>query len=280
LLKCGGWYGPDTAAYSLWKVPFVRRLGVGAHRLFFVLGLPDHVTACLFDLDGVLTQTAKVHDAAWTEMFNNFLRSWSDRTGEPYVPFDPVDDYNSYVDGRPRADGVRTFLASRGIKLPEGSPDDSPSVETVYGLGNRKNEILLKVIHTQGVQVYEGSVRYLRAARDAGLDRAVVSASANCAEVLEAAGIADLLEVRIDGRVAAELGLRGKPHPDTFLAAARQLGVSPHQAAVFEDAVAGVEAGRAGEFGYVVGVDRVGHADALLRHGASIVVNDLSELLA
>jgi beta-phosphoglucomutase family hydrolase len=244
------------------------------------LGLPDHVTACLFDLDGVLTQTAKVHDAAWTQMFNDFLRSWSNRTGEPYVPFDSADDYNSYVDGRPRADGVRTFLASRGVRLPDGNPNDPPSADTVYGLGNRKNEMLLKLIRTQGVEVYEGSVRYLQAARDAGLGRAVVSASANCAEVLEAAGIADLLEVRIDGRVAAEQGLRGKPHPDTFLAAARQLGVSAHQAAVFEDAVAGVEAGRAGEFGFVVGVDRVGHAEALLQHGASIVVKDLSELLS
>lgn len=245
-----------------------------------MLGLPDHVTACLFDLDGVLTQTAKVHDAAWTEVFNEFLRSRADRTGETYLPFDPADDYNSYVDGLPRAAGVRTFLASRGIHLPEGHPDDPPSAPTVNGLGNRKNEMLLRVLKTQGVEVYEGSLRYLRAARDAGLDRAVVSASANCAEVLTAAGIADLLEVRVDGRVAAEQGLRGKPQPDTFLAAARQLGVPAAQAAVFEDALAGVEAGRAGEFGYVVGVDRVGHADALRQHGASIVVKDLSELLS
>lgn len=259
--------------------PFGRRSRARAHRLFSVLGLPDHVTACLFDLDGVLTQTAKVHDAAWTEMFDAFLRARSDRTGEPYVPFDPANDYNSYVDGLPRADGVRTFLRSRGIHLPEGNPDDPPSADTINGLGNRKNELLLKVIETQGVEVYEGSLRYLRAARDAGLDRAVVSASANCAQVLTAAGIADLLEVRIDGTVAARQGLRGKPHPDTFLAAARQLGVPASQAVVFEDAIAGVEAGRAGEFGFVVGVDRVGHADALLHHGASIVVKDLSELL-
>jgi beta-phosphoglucomutase family hydrolase len=245
-----------------------------------VLGLPDHITACLFDLDGVLTRTAKVHDAAWTEMFNDFLRARADRTGEPYVPFDPADDYNSYVDGRPRADGVRTFLASRGIELPEGNRDDPPSAETVYGLGNRKNEKLLAVLKADGVEVYPGSVRYLQAARDAGLDRAVVSASANCAEVVEAAGLADLLEVRVDGLVAAEQGLRGKPEPDTFLAAARMLGVPPERAAVFEDAVAGVEAGRAGRFGYVVGVDRVGHADELRRHGASIVVQDLAELLS
>jgi beta-phosphoglucomutase family hydrolase len=237
------------------------------------------VSACLFDLDGVLTQTAKVHDAAWTEMFDDFLRARSARTGEPFVSFDPDDDYNTYVDGRARADGVRTFLASRGIELPEGKPDDPASTETINGLGNRKNEILLKVIQTRGVESYEGSMRYLRAAREAGLDRAVVSASANCREVLAAAGLSDLLEVRVDGIVAAEQSLRGKPHPDTFLAAARELGVSPDCAAVFEDAIAGVEAGHAGGFGYVVGVDRVGHADALLAHGASIVVKDLSELL-
>src|SRR5258705_3867363 len=206
---------------------FGERFRVRAHTLFGVLGLPDHVTACLFDLDGVLTQTAKVHDAAWTETFNEFLRSRSDRTGEPFVPFDPAGDYNSYVDGRPRADGVRTFLASRGIELPDGDPDDPPSAETVYGVGNRKNDMLLKVLREKGVEVYEGSVRYLRAARDAGLDRAVVSASANCEAVVEAAGIADLLEVRIDGQVAMEHGLRGKPAPDTFLAAARLLGVPP-----------------------------------------------------
>jgi beta-phosphoglucomutase family hydrolase len=245
-----------------------------------VLGLPDHITACLFDLDGVLTKTAKVHDAAWTEMFNDFLRSRADRTGEPYVPFDSADDYNSYVDGRARADGVRTFLASRGIQLPEGDPDDPPSAETVNGLGNRKNERLLAVLREQGVEVYPGSVRYLQAARDAGLDRAVVSASANCAAVIEAAGLSDLLEVRVDGVVATEQHLRGKPAPDTFLAAARMLGVPPEQAAVFEDAVAGVEAGRAGRFGCVVGVDRVGHAEALRAHGASIVVDDLAELLS
>ena len=268
---------PDVRPRYGW---FVRHRAPGAHTLFGVLGLPDHITACLFDLDGVLTQTAKVHDTAWTEMFNDFLRSWSDRTGKPYVPFDSADDYNSYVDGRPRADGVRTFLASRGIELPDGRPDDPPSAETVYGLGNRKNQILLKVIRTQGVEVYEGSVRYLKAARDAGMDRAVVSASANCAEVVDAAGIADLLEVRIDGQVAAAEGLRGKPYPDTFLAAARLLGATPAHAAVFEDAVAGVEAGRAGGFGCVVGVDRVGHADALAQHGASIVVKDLAELLS
>jgi len=244
-----------------------------------VLGLPDRVTACLFDLDGVLTRTAVVHDAAWAQVFDDFLRSRASETGTAFVPFDRDEDYNLYVDGRPRADGVRTFLASRGITLPEGSPDDPPSAPTVHGLGNRKNVVLLDVIHREGVQAYDGSVRYLHAARDAGLRRAVVSASANCADVLRAAGIADLLEVRVDGVVAAAQGLRGKPEPDTFLAAARLLGVEPERSAVFEDAVAGVQAGRAGGFGAVIGVDRVDHADELRAGGASIVVKDLSELL-
>ena len=245
-----------------------------------MLGLPDAVSACLFDLDGVLTQTARVHDAAWTAMFDDFLRARARGAGEAFVPFDPAEDYNRYVDGRPRADGVRTFLASRGIELPEGSPDDPPTAQTVHGLGNRKNVALLELIRTQGVEVYPGSVRYLEAARAAGLRRAVVSASANCADILTAAGLDHLLEYRVDGVVAARDGLRGKPHPDTFLAAARALGVAPAQAAVFEDAVAGVQAGHAGGFGYVVGVDRVQHADALRAEGASIVVNDLAELLA
>jgi beta-phosphoglucomutase family hydrolase len=244
-----------------------------------VLGLPDQVTAFLFDLDGVLTRTAVVHDAAWAQVFDDFLRSRASETGTAFVPFDRDEDYNRYVDGRPRADGVRTFLASRGITLPEGSPDDPPTALTVHGLGNRKNVVLLDVIHREGVQAYEGSVRYLHAARDAGLRRAVVSASANCADVLRAAGITDLLEVRVDGVVAAAEGLRGKPEPDTFLAAARLLGVEPERAAVFEDAVAGVQAGRAGGFGAVIGVDRVDHADELRAGGASIVVKDLSELL-
>ena len=241
-----------------------------------MLGLPDNVTACLFDLDGVLTQTAKVHAAAWKQIFDEFLRA---RTGPGFAPFTD-EDYNAYVDGRPRADGVRTFLVSRHIELPEGTPDDAPDAHTINGLGNRKNEVLLDLIHTQGVQPYPGSVRYLQAARDAGLLRAVVSASANCADVLAAAGLTDLLQVRIDGVVAAQRGLKGKPAPDTFLAAARELGVPAGEAAVFEDAIAGVQAGRAGGFGAVVGVDRVHHADALRANGASIVVSDLTELLA
>jgi beta-phosphoglucomutase family hydrolase len=243
------------------------------------LGLPSRIRACLFDLDGVLTQTARVHAAAWKEMFDAFLRERAARTAEPFVPFDAVADYTRYVDGKPRYDGVRSFLASRGIRLPEGHPSDSPSAETVYGLGNRKNDLVLALLKRDGVQVYEGSVRYVRAARDAGLRRAVVSASANCREVLEAAGIEDLFEVRIDGIVVEQRNLRGKPAPDTFLAAAKELGAQPEEAAVYEDALAGVEAGRAGKFGFVVGVDRAGQREALVEHGADVVVSDLAELL-
>ena len=244
-----------------------------------MLGLPSTVQACLFDLDGVLTQTAKTHAAAWKEMFDAFLRARAVRTGESFLPFDAVEDYNEYVDGKPRYDGVRSFLASRGIALPEGDPRDPPSAETIAGLGNRKNELVLALIHRDGVETYDGSVRYVHAVREAGLHRAVVSSSANCREVLEAAGIADLFEVRIDGLVAAREHLQGKPAPDTFLAAARALDVQPSQAAVFEDALAGVAAGQAGRFGFVVGVDRVGQADALRAHGADIVVSNLAELL-
>jgi beta-phosphoglucomutase family hydrolase len=244
-----------------------------------MLGLPSPIQACLFDLDGVLTQTAKVHAAAWKEMFDAFLRTRSERAGEPFVPFDAVEDYDEYVDGKPRYDGVRSFLASRGIVLPEGDPSDPPGAETVAGLGNRKNDLVLALIRRDGVTAYDGSVRYVRAVRDAGLRRAVVSSSANCREVLAAAGIEDLFEVRIDGIVARREHLNGKPAPDTFLAAARELGVEPARAAVFEDALAGVAAGRAGGFGFVVGVDRVGQADALRDHGADIVVSDLAELL-
>ncbi|WP_329018337.1 beta-phosphoglucomutase family hydrolase [Micromonospora rifamycinica] len=244
-----------------------------------MLGLPAHVTACLFDLDGVLTPTATVHNAAWKQTFDDLLRRHAEAGGEPFRPFDPGPDYRRYVDGRPRADGVRTFLASRGITLPEGSPDDPPDAETVNGVGNRKNVVLLDRIHHDGVEAYPGSVAYLKAAERAGLRRAVVSASANCRDVVAAAGLEPLLEVRVDGLVARAEGLRGKPHPDTFLAAAELLGVAPADAAVFEDALAGVAAGRAGGFGYVIGVDRVGQADELRAHGADVVVTDLGDLL-
>jgi beta-phosphoglucomutase family hydrolase len=244
-----------------------------------MLGLPDGVTACLFDLDGVLTQTAKVHAAAWKQMFDAFLRERAERDGTPFVPFDAHADYDEHVDGKPREAGVRDFLATRGIVLPEGSADDPPEAETVHGLGTRKNALVLELIARDGVEPYAGSVRYLKAARDAGLRRAVVSSSHNCHDVLVAAGIEELLEERVDGHVAQEQGLKGKPAPDTFLAGARLLGVEPRQAVVFEDALAGVEAGRAGRFGFVIGVDRVGHRDALAAHGADVVVNDLEELL-
>jgi beta-phosphoglucomutase family hydrolase len=244
-----------------------------------VLGLPEGIRVCLFDLDGVLTKTAKVHAAAWEEMFDAYLRERAARTAEQFVPFDPVADYDEYVDGKPRYEGVQSFLLARGIELPRGEPSDPPDSETIDGLGNRKNEIVLRLIHEQGVEAYEGSVRYVRAARDAGLRRAVVSSSTNCRDVLVAAGIEDLFEVRIDGVVAEREHLRGKPAPDTFLAGARALGARPEEAAVFEDALAGVAAGRAGAFGFVVGVDRVGQADALREHGADVVVSDLDELV-
>lgn len=241
-----------------------------------MLGLPDAVKACLFDMDGVLTRTATVHAAAWKQMFDEFLR---ERDGESFTPFDPVDDYDEYVDGKKREDGTRSFLRSRGIELPEGSPDDPPGAATVAGLSARKNALVLEKIREDGVDLYDGSVRYVRAARAAGLRTAVVSSSANTVQVLDAAGIAGLFDARIDGVTARERGLAGKPAPDMFLAAAEAVGVPVSQAAVFEDALAGVEAGRAGGFACVVGVDRVGQADALKRHGADTVVKDLEELL-
>ena len=244
-----------------------------------MLGLPDGIRGCLFDLDGVLTRTAEVHDAAWQEMFDGYLRERSRRTGEPFVAFDPAADYENFVDGKPRADGTRSFLASRGIELPEGSPGDPPGAETVAGLSNRKNEILLRRIREDGVAAYPGSVRYVRAAAEAGLRRAVVTSSANCRDVLAGAGIGDLFEAQIDGLTARREHLRGKPAPDTFLAGARALGLAPGAAAVFEDAQAGVAAGRAGGFGFVVGVDRLGQAAELRKHGADVVVADLAELL-
>ncbi|MFF5025196.1 beta-phosphoglucomutase family hydrolase [Streptomyces collinus] len=239
------------------------------------LGLPDTIQACLFDLDGVVTQTAVVHAAAWKETFDAFLR---EHEGPQARPFDEVADYDEYVDGRPRADGVRSFLASRGIELPEGDPGDPPDARTVHGLGNRKNDLLLERIRTGGVDAYEGTLRYLEAVRARGLATAIVSSSANCRDVLRAVGAEHFFDVRIDGVVATERHLPGKPHPDTFLAAAHDLGVEPERAAVFEDALAGMDAGRSGGFGYVVGVDRVGQSDALYAHGASVVVKDLAEL--
>ncbi|WP_028065200.1 HAD family hydrolase [Solirubrobacter soli] len=226
-----------------------------------MLGLPDGITACLFDLDGVLTKTAVVHERAWKAAFDEFL---GDRgTFEQ-------SDYNDYVDGKPREDGIRDFLKSRGIEISDAE---------VHTLSERKNDLVLKLIHDEGVEAYAGSVAYLKAARDAGLRRAVVSSSHNCEDVLRVAGLTEYLEERVDGHVIDALGLHGKPAPDSFLEGARRLGVAPEHAVVFEDALAGVESGRAGRFGHVVGVDRVGHRDALLAHGADVVVDDLQELL-
>jgi beta-phosphoglucomutase family hydrolase len=243
------------------------------------LGLPGSIQACLFDLDGVLTETATLHAKAWQQMFDDFLSDRARSSGKPFVPFDPVRDYDEYVDGKPREDGARSFLASRGIQLPEGTVEDPASAETVHGLGRRKNDILIALMRKQGVKAYPGSVRYLRTVKAAGLRTGVVSSSENCHEALIAAGIADLFDTRIDGVVAAERHLTGKPAPDTYIAAAHALGVTPARAAVFEDALAGVAAGRAGRFGFVVGVDRMGQADELRRHGADVVVTDLDALM-
>ncbi len=244
-----------------------------------MLGLPSGTRACLFDLDGVLTRTATLHARAWKAAFDTFLAEHARAGGTPFVPFDSHADYDTYVDGRPRADGVRTFLRSRGVRLPDGSPTDPAGMQTVHALGNLKNATLLELISSGGAQVYDGSVRYVQAVRAAGLSTAVVSSSANTEAVLRVTGLEGLFDVRVDGVVAARRGLPGKPAPDTFLAAAAELGVAPAHAAVFEDALAGVEAGRAGHFCLVVGVDRVGQRAALSAHGADLVVDDLAELL-
>ncbi|GFM20506.1 MULTISPECIES: beta-phosphoglucomutase family hydrolase [Mycobacteriaceae] len=236
-----------------------------------MLGLPDDIRACLFDLDGVLTDTASVHRQAWKAMFDDYLRARSDQTGDEFVPFDAGADYEEYVDGKPRLDGVRSFLESRGITL------DDAEVEK---LGQRKNDSFTDVLHRDGVEVFEGSRRYLQAAADAGLRRAVVSSSANTREVLELTGLDAFVEARVDGVTLREEHIAGKPAPDSFLRAAELLDVAPAHAAVFEDAISGVAAGRAGNFGLVVGVDRVGQADALRDNGADVVVGDLGELLS
>jgi beta-phosphoglucomutase family hydrolase len=236
-----------------------------------VLGLPDGIQACLFDLDGVLTKMAKFHAAAWKEMFDEYLRRRAEEAGGEFVPFDAHDDYDEFVDGLPRPDGVRCFLRSRGI---------TADPQTVQQLGDRKNELVQAIIQRDGVEAYEDSLRYVEAAREHGLKLAVVSSSANAKEVLRSIGILEHFAEVVDGHAVAEGGLKGKPAPDTFLEGARRLGVTPEQAAVFEDALAGVEAGRAGGFGCVVGVDRVGQSGALKDHGATVVVQDLAELLA
>lgn len=243
------------------------------------LGLPATVTACLFDLDGVLTETARVHASAWKTMFDAFLKQRASADGTRFKPFDEGSDYDKYVDGKPRADGVRSFLASRHIEIPEGGDSDPPDKDTIHGLGNRKDRLFLDLIRRDGVTPYEGSVRYLHAAREAGLRTAVVSSSKNCSEVLKAAKLDGLFDGQVDGTVAETEHLRGKPAPDTYLRAARMLGARAGEAAVYEDALAGVEAGRAGRFAIVVGVDRTGQAAALRRHGADVVVRDLADLM-
>jgi beta-phosphoglucomutase family hydrolase len=243
------------------------------------LGLDRTIRACLFDMDGVLTKTATVHAAAWKQTFDALLRRLSARSSRPFEPFDEVKDYEQYVDGKPRADGVRSFLIARGIELPEGSPDDPPTADTVQGVGNAKNDAFNEQLRKNGVERYEGSVRYVKAVRAAGLRTAVVTSSANCDAVLEAADMADLFDTTFDGNDLNEQKLLGKPAPDSYIAAARALGFEPAQAAVFDDAQAGVQAGRAGSFGKVIGVDRLDQAEALRAHGADVVVEDLEELL-
>jgi len=246
-----------------------------------MFGLPAGTTACLFDMDGVVTQTALVHAAAWKDMFDKFLRQRAEQSGEKFVPFDSSKDYGDYVDGKPRLDGTRSFLESRDIHLPEGSPDDKPGTATIYGLSNEKNDLVIEKIKTDGVKVYDDTIKYIKAVRAGGLHTAIVSSSANTVDVLKSAGISDLFDTRVDAQVAKKENLKGKPAPDTFLAAARNLDVAPDHAAVFEDALAGVEAGHAGHFALTVGVDRVGngHGDALRQHGADVVVTDVASLL-
>lgn len=240
---------------------------------------PDQFDAVLFDLDGVLTSTAKIHSRCWKTMFDEFLTRRAAEGKEPYRPFDIASDYRLYVDGKPRYEGVSSFLASRRISLPEGTPSDLSTAETMCGLGNRKDELVKAAIDRGEVESYPASIALVRRLRAQGIRTAVVSSSKNCEQVLRAADILDLFEARVDGLLASELNLRGKPAPDTFLKAAEMLSVNPGRAAVVEDAIAGVQAGRAGGFGLVVGVDREGSGDSLRVHGADVVVTDLGELL-
>jgi beta-phosphoglucomutase family hydrolase len=240
---------------------------------------PQKFDAVLFDMDGVLTATAKVHAASWKRMFDGFLEKRAAESGDPFKPFDIKTDYKLYVDGKLRDEGVSSFLESRSIKLPFGDTGDPPDRETVIGLGNRKNELVNKIIKTEGVDIYEGSIALVRLLRSKGIKIAVVSASKNCETVLNVTGITDLFDVMVDGNVAARLGLPGKPAPDTFLQAAKLLDTEPQRAVVVEDAISGVQAGRAGNFGLVIGVDRHGEPDSLKNNGADIVVDDLDKLL-
>jgi len=232
----------------------------------------------LLDLDGVITDTASIHAACWKQMFDEYLQKRAIERGEAFRPFDIAADYRLYVDGKPRYDGVRDFLTSRGIRLPEGSPDDPAQAETVHGLGNRKNDLVNKIIEEGGVVPYEGSVKFLHQLRNQRFKVAVVTSSQNCTAVLKAAKLDHFFDVQVDGNTIHVQHLAGKPAPDTFLMAARLLGVEPKRAIVIEDALSGVEAGSAGDFGLVIGVARKGNAEELRRHGAHLVVNDLGEL--
>jgi beta-phosphoglucomutase family hydrolase len=239
----------------------------------------DQYDAVLFDLDGVITNTANLHAACWKQMFDEYLQKRATQNGEAFRPFDLASDYRLYVDGKPRFDGVRDFLTSRGIQLPEGSPDDAPQAETVGGLGNRKNNLVNKVIEDAGVEPYEGSVKLIHQLRQHGFKIAVVTSSENCTAVLKAAELDAFFEVRVDGHVIHAQQLAGKPAPDTFLLAARLLGVEPQRTVIIEDAISGVQAGCNGHFGLVIGVARRGNAEELKHHGAHLVVNDLGELV-
>ena len=238
----------------------------------------ERFDAVLFDLDGVLTATAKVHASCWKKMFDAFLLGRAAEEGKPFRPFDIAEDYGKYVDGKPRFDGVMSFLKTRGMELPYGVPDSPPTEDTVCGLGNRKDALVDAVLEAEGVEVYDGTMQWLRDIRRLGMKTAVVSSSKNCRAVLHAAGIEDLFEGRLDGEVAERLELPGKPAPDTYLRAAADLGVHPKRSVVVEDAISGVQAGRAGGFGLVIGVARHSDREALSRNGADIVVNDLGEL--
>lgn len=234
--------------------------------------------AFLFDLDGVVTRTAELHAAAWKKLFDEYLAAHAARPGAPFVPFDIVADYRAHVDGKPRHAGIRDFLASRAIRLPDGTPRDDPSAETVHGLGKRKNRYFLELLEQEGVRVYQSAVALVREARALGVRTAVVSSSRNTAAILRVARLTDLFEARVDGVEAVRLGLAGKPDPATFLEAARRLGVPPARGVVFEDATAGVEAGRRGGFALVVGVGDRDHAESLRQHGAHVVVADLGRI--
>jgi beta-phosphoglucomutase family hydrolase len=235
--------------------------------------------AVLFDLDGVLTSTAKLHAAAWKQTFDRFLKVYAEARKETFVPFDISEDYRLYVDGKSRFDGVESFLTSRGIHLPYGAPTDDPSAETLCGVGNQKNELVNQIMAREGVEAYPGSVKAVRLLKDRGIKTGVVSSSNNCATVLREAKIESLFDIRVDGETASELTLPGKPEPDMFLEAARQLGFEPRRCIVVEDAIAGVQAGKKGGFGLVIGIARAGNFDELRKQGADLVVEDLQQLL-